>query len=155
MNYNKFLTIIHFINENNITINYKTNVLQKNICICLYKNNEQIGTFEISNFGNKNSMSISIDEDINYRVYRSKGLARLMIASMMYVLKYKIAKFSNLKLNAGILLNIDTNAGTGFWEKIGMTENRFYLRRKRGYEMDITLRHLEKWSLGSTYLFEF
>jgi hypothetical protein len=149
---NTLLAIINFINVNKIIIKYKTNALQKNICICLYKNDKIIGTFEISNFGNKNSMSINIEDDINYR---NKGLSRLMIVSMIYILKHKINEFSNLKLNAGFLLNIDTNASAGFWEKIGMTENRYYLRRNYGYEMDMTLRQLEKWSLGTTNLFTF
>jgi hypothetical protein len=152
---NKLLNVINFINCNNITIKYNTNILQKNVCIYLYKINEVIGTFEINDFGNKNSMSISIDDDINYGFYRGKGLSRLMVTSMIYLLKYEIKKFSNLILNPGFLLHIDTDASEGFWKKIGMTDNRFYLRRDIGYEMDITLRQLEKWSLGTTYLFNF
>lgn len=144
---NKLRSTINFISDNNIIIVYVTNIRQKNICIYLYKDNEEIGRFEISNFGEINNMSIYVDDENN--IYRNKGLSRLMIASMIYVLKYEIKNFSNLILHSGVLLHIDADSSEGFWSSIGMEETRLYKRRDRGYEKDITLGQLEKWCFGN------
>jgi len=140
---------IKFIDENNIIISYNENSTSPEVH--LVKDGETIGYFSIVDLlpYETPSMSISIDEDESFR---GKGLARLLIASMIYVIKNKNPYSTSLTL-----LFIDTDASNGFWEKIGMIENRFYLRKiyviGRGYELVIDLKTLSQWVLNNNTIF--
>ena len=150
----KLLATLQFIKTNSIRIMYVYDKLQNDLSIQLLLNNDIIGTFEIQKLGNKNSMGINIDDEINDEFYRNKGLARLMIASIIYVLVNTATMVNkNIILSKLSLLYIDTDASAGFWDKIGMTESRLYSRRGYGYEKEITLRDLASWCLGNNAMF--
>lgn len=137
----KLLNAMQFIKSNNINIYLMINKFN-DFSIELLKDNDEIGRFEISKLGDTNSMGIFIDD-----IYRGKELARLLVASVIYALK----KYANISKYA--LFKIDTDASVGFWDNIGMVENREYARRGYGYEKDILLRDLTLWCLGNTDVF--
>jgi len=145
---------IKFIDENNIIISYNENSTSPEVH--LVKDGETIGYFSIVDLlpYETPSMSISIDEDDDESYYRGKGLARLLIASMIYVIKN-----NNPHLTPMVLLFIDTDASNGFWDKIGMIENRHYLRKidviGRGHEKHIDLATISDWALNNNAIFRY
>lgn len=139
--YDKLFNAIQFIRLNNIHIYFMINKFN-DLSIELLKDDDEIGRFEISKLGDKNSMGIYIDDN-----YTGKELARLLVASVIYALK-KYAKISKYTL-----FKIDTDASVGFWDNIGMVDNREYARRGYGYEKDISLRDITLWCLGNTDVF--
>ena len=164
---NKLMVSIAFIRKNNFKLIYKDN---RSPCIYLIDNDEideidkideidEIGRFEISDFVSRGSkdMSISVEDNYKSENLQGKGLARLLIASMIYILKTS-EKYKNLT-RTDTILAIDTDASGGFWDNIGMKPNPYYashghnLRNKRiipykGFEKIIKLGNLSNWAIG-------
>jgi len=130
-----------------------------------------IGRFEISKFPNgANDMSISVEKNYKGITIEGKGLARLLIATMLCFLKNsKYSEYSEYSylysnLNSNTELSIDTNASSGFWDSIGMRPNPAYrtnynFRHKRqnpnaGYEKIIKLGELSNWAFGYDIFFQ-
>jgi hypothetical protein len=145
---------IKFIDVNNIIIFYNGNSISPEVH--LVKDGKTIGYFSIVDLlpDKTPSMSISIGDDEDESYYRGKGLARLLIASMIYVIKN-----NNPHLTPMVLLFIDTDASNGFWDKIGMIENRYYLRKidviGRGHEKHIDLATISDWALNNNAIFRY
>ena len=108
----------------------------------------EIGRFEVicDKFNENCDMGISIDEN-----YQGQGLARYMIAVLV-----KNWFKEDPQIRKDKLIFIDVDASAGFWDKIGMIDNRYkpdrqsklgYLEGK-GYEKVITFSKLAKWALG-------
>ena len=130
---------IDFINNNSITMTYT--VRQQKRIVTLIQNNIEIGYFYIEGT-NVDTVDMSIYIDDNPQL-RGKGLAKLMIGYMIL----------NINLSKDQLIFIDADASVGFWDYIGMQENRYYERNNRnvigkGYEKVITYSNLIKWALG-------
>lgn len=131
-------------NEEPILIIYENNAQYTNPSIYLKKNNEEVGYFAIQGFYNEGakSMTVFVDDD-----YNKKGLSRLMIVAMLYIFKY----FYKVD-NDGLLLSVGADSSNGFWDNIGMTDNRYYNSERdmpiRGYEKIITLKTLSSWALS-------
>jgi hypothetical protein len=161
---NKLIESMAFIRENNFKLIYKDN---RSPCIYLIDNDEidkideidEIGRFEISDFVSRGSkdMSISVEDNYKSKNLQGKGLARLLITSMIYILKTS-EKYKTLT-RSDTILAIDTDASGGFWDNIGMKPNPYYaphghnLRNKRiipysGFEKIIKLGNLSKWAIG-------
>ena len=137
-----FNKTIEFIKTHDIRVLYNG----KNKCqIELVSNNVEIGYFSIT-FGDPLSLNISIEDTAEFR---GKGLAKFMVACACLKM---ITQFPNIRSNQ--LIFIDSDASAGFWDNIGMVQNRNYERSRnrnlegRGYEKYITFGNLSKWSLG-------
>lgn len=116
----------------------------------------EIGSFGIDKLGKTNSMTINVEDEEDSGIYRNKGLARLLIASMIYVLQNKV----NIKLKNSDLLYIDSDASAGFWDTIGMVENPHYdddeyTGPDKGYEKYITVQGISMWCLGNSSVIKF
>jgi len=113
----------------------------------------EIGHFTISDLlpDGSTDMSISIDDNYKSENLQKNGLARLLIASMVYKL-YQSGNYKDQSI--GITLRIDTDASQGFWDSIGMRPNPDYVRERSerrpfaGYEKIISLADLSKWAIG-------
>ena len=174
----KLLQSMNFIKENKIQINYKarTDYFGTDVSVHMIKNKEietlrkkrkigtesvekepvEIGSFGIDKLGKTNSMSINVEDEEDSGIYRNKGLSRLLIASMIYVLQNKV----NVKLQNADLLYIDADASAGFWDKIGMIENPHYdddeyVGPDKGYEKYITVQGISMWCLGNSQVLKF
>ena len=135
---------VDFINNNGITMNYQ--VVRNKRIVTLTSNGEELGDFSI--FGRLNidtlDMSIYIDDNPNLR---NKGLARLMIGYLV------MSMMSSEPILKDTLIYIDADGSAGFWDHIGMSENRDYERTGRnvigsGYEKVIKFSTLSLWALG-------
>lgn len=113
----------------------------------LINNHKIIGDFCIYgelNSGTTCSMTISIEDD-----YQKKGYSRILMNSL-------IERINNeMYVRPDQLLFIDADASGGFWDHIGMTENRYgfdYNGRRdfegRGYEKCITWYKLNRYAKG-------
>jgi len=145
--YDKLSKSINFIQVNNISIMYENNQEYTNPSIYLkYDNHDIVGKFVIEQFHNDGSKSMSIFVEEGYN---DQNLSRLMIVSMLYVLKTYYRD-----TNDSLLLAIDTDASNGFWNYIGMVDNRQIASNSNrnipivGYEKIITLKELSWWGLG-------
>jgi hypothetical protein len=151
-NYESISKSIQFVLQSHISIEYKNNENNSQPYIGLYQSIDEkiidVGKFEIEQFwlhGSK-SMTIFVEDD-----YQKHNLSRLMIVSMLYILKYKYQDTNN-----SIVLSIDTDASDGFWDKIGMKENPWYDSNDSndknipyaGYEKIITVGELSRWGVG-------
>ena len=127
----------------NIIKKYKNKYSSKILDI----NNNTIGEFEIKgkfNSGKTISMEIRVDEQ-----YQGLGLSRILIRSLCNYIKFNC---EDIRMDQ--LLFIDMDASDGFWEYIGMKQNRYGIdyqgHREElegvGYEMYITFRDLYKWA---------
>ena len=123
-----------------------------------------IGRFEISKFPNgANDMSISVEKNYKGITIKGKGLARLLIATMLCFLKNSKYSYLYSNLNSNTELSIDTDASSGFWDSIGMIPNPAYrtnynFRHNRqypnaGYEKIIKLGELSNWAFGYDIFF--
>jgi hypothetical protein len=137
----KLLRSIEFIQNKEFKLFYKTNY---NYSPCIYLVNETrkvIGRFEISQLyptGTKD-MSISVEDE-----FQGNGISRLLIASLIYIL-IKTPEYRSA-LTPDIILYIDTDASSGFWNSIGMREND--ITPYNGYEKIIELSNLSKYAIG-------
>ena len=86
----------------------------------VYDGDTIIASFDIYNYNDIPSMSISIEEE-----YQGKGITRIMMREMMRQLNWP----------GNTLLYIDTDASCGFWRHIGMKENT----NGNGYELYISV----------------
>jgi len=147
--YEKINNSINFILESNISIIYKNNQDYTHPYIgVMDEKKDEIGHFDIVNFSFEGSKSMSIFVEDEYQHF---NISRLMIVSMLYILKYN-NEYKNI-INNSIILSIDSDASNGFWDKIGMKKNRHYDSQNRdisyqGYEKIITLGELSRWGLG-------
>jgi hypothetical protein len=107
-----------------------------------WKDNQCIGDFYIyGTFGKDTcSLSISVQEE-----HQGNGYSRMLIREMICQCE------SEEEMNPDQLLFIDADASAGFWDHIGMKENRYGYDYKgkrqfegRGYEKVITWRELKK-----------
>lgn len=89
----------------------------------LFSNKEVIGYFEIFIYQGIPSMSIHVEDD-----YRGYGLARKMVRFLL----------RNLQWNEDVLLYIDTDASSGFWDRFGMIENT----NGNGYEKVVAIKNI-------------
>ena len=125
--------------------------LKKYICnrlkrsINLYKNDKIIGELSIEGIygpnldcfdsGNTCSLSISIVDE-----YQNNGYTKLMWKEMI-----KNLKKENIRKDQ--MFFIDVDASCGYWNHIGMIDNRYYERNRsvegKGYEKVITFNCLE------------
>jgi len=135
---------IDFINTNGIILTYF--VSNNNRTVTLKHNGIELGYFSIQGRLNIDTldMSIFINDD---PILRGHGLAKLMIA---YLVMYMMTSEHILKDQ---LIYIDADASGGFWDHIGMSENRYYTRNYRtvigrGYEKEITFSKLSLWAVG-------
>lgn len=92
----------------------------------IQKSHETIASFDIYNYMDIPSMSISIEDD-----HQGKGYTRIMMREMI----------SRLNWPRYTVLYIDTDASCGFWRHIGMKENT----NGNGYELCITLDELNNY----------
>jgi hypothetical protein len=148
-NYESISKSIQFVLQSHISIEYKNNEKNRHPHIGLYQSIDEniieVGKFEIEQFwlhGSK-SMTIFVEDE-----YQNHKLSRLMIVSMLYILKYTYQHTNN-----SIVLSIDTDASDGFWDKIGMKENPWYNSNDKnipyvGYEKIITVGELSRWGVG-------
>ena len=90
------------------------------------KLNEEVGYFEID-IKSPRELSIEIDEK-----YQGKGYTKKLINKLCKYLH------TNEKLSLDDKLYIDTDASTGFWEKIGMIDTPKNDKEGEGYEKVIT-----------------
>lgn len=104
------------------------------------EDNDEIAYFMISgegfDTGKPMDMNIFVEDK-----YVGMGLAKKLIQNMVYNLK---EHYPNIRKDQ--LLFIDTDASNGFWEHIGMKNNRYYDGNRdvegRGYEKHITYQSL-------------
>jgi len=109
--------------------------------ISLLQNGLEIGYFQVY-FGPTTDMTIYLNDE-----YRGKGLAKYMIGEL---LKRWYSEDPYVRKDKFVF--IDADASEGFWDKIGMIDNRYYLSERslegKGYEKVITFAKLAKWALG-------
>ena len=112
-------------------------------------NNAEVGYFEISgpefDTGETMSMGISIDDN-----YIGKGYTRELIKYLCNTIKTVYPQ-----IRGDQLLFIDVDASDGFWDKIGMKENRYGIDSNttrnlegQGYEKYISFYDLCKFGSG-------
>jgi len=167
------LTSIDTIERSGIIIRY--NMKRDGLNIELYDRSkgEDVGHFEINKISIARDMGIGLEwEEFD----KGKGYARLMMAVAIYIIydNIRIGKSKSTRRSSALersrsreknslslftkdtLLSIDTDASAGFWDKIGMRENRHYDSSRgrdiqsRGHEKIITLRDLSNWTIGNT-----
>ena len=126
--------------------NYTKNGNIRNVF--LMNNGVEIGYFSVKcdKLGEDCDMNISIDE-----TYQGQGLARYMIGVLVQNWYREDPQIRKDKL-----IFIDADASAGFWDKIGMIDNRYSSNRQtklshlegKGYEKVITFSKLARWALG-------
>ena len=136
---------IDFINSNGITMNYQ--VVRNKRIVSLTSNGEELGDFSIDGRLNIDTLSMNIYIEDDNTNLRNKGLARLMIGYLA------MCMMSSEPILKDTLIYIDADGSAGFWDHIGMSENRYYERTGRnvigcGYEKVITFSNLSLWALG-------
>ena len=94
------------------------------------------------NTGNTMSMSIMVKNE-----YQGLGISRMMIKTLCEYIENIIP----FEIRTDQMIFIDADASNGFWDYVGMKENRYYDRYKIsregcGYEKVITWNKLKKWA---------
>jgi len=135
---------VDFINSNGITMNYQ--VVRNKRIVTLNSNGEELGDFSIDGILNVDTLSMNIYIEDKPEL-RAKGLARLMIGYLA------MCMMSAEPILKDTLIYIDADGSAGFWDHIGMSENRYYERFNRnvigsGYEKVIKFSDLSLWALG-------
>ena len=120
--------------------------------IC-YVDGEMVGEFEITGSGFEDfnvvtgsmkhpmAMGICVDDE-----YQGRGITRTLIGNVCEKIKQIYPAIRHDQL-----IFIDVDASAGFWEKIGLKDNRYFVSGKRrdlvgqGYEKNITFNCLCKW----------
>lgn len=105
---------------------------------CMYRGHYNYGF----NTGNTMNMSIMVKNE-----YQGLGISRIMIKSLCEYIENIIP----FEIRTDQMIFIDADASNGFWDYIGMKENRYYDRYKIsregcGYEKVITWNKLKKWA---------
>jgi hypothetical protein len=125
--------------------------LKREICIMDHEN--VFAHFDVDTLPNtvdKYTLGISTEPDgpsLPEGVsYTGQGFARLVIGAMVY-------KLGQEKFSRHQLFYIDTDASSGFWDRMGMTENPHYdshnpRHPERGFEKQIDFGNMAKFSLG-------
>ena len=132
----KILTALQFIRNNNIGIFLVRKMYnwgqELEIKLINLNTSQEIGRFNIDNSGPPNfTLSMYISSEIE-----GQGLARLMVSAMCYVL------IESRIIGPDTLLYIDDDASEGFWDKIGMIDNRTGGPERRKYvQIDSSVKH--------------
>ena len=89
----------------------------------LFVNQDLVGYFEVFIYQSIPSMSIHVEDE-----YRGYGFARKMVRELL----------KNVSWNENMLLYIDTDASSGFWDRFGMIENT----NGNGYEKVVAIKDI-------------